>query len=66
MRKLMGDNELRINLKEERLMSIKDKWRRLINVDTCDANQKPLSKANLSETHNEIRWLQMFGCDKCL
>jgi hypothetical protein len=57
MKEFMIDSELRINSKEERLMSIKDKWRRLINVDTCDANQKPLSIAKVSETHNEIRRL---------
>ena len=61
----MGDNELRINSKEERFMSIKDKWRRLINADKCNANHKPLSIANLSETHYEIRRLQVFASDKC-
>ena len=61
----MSDSELRINSKE-RSMSIQDKWRRLINVDRCDDNHKPLSIDNVSETHNEIRRLQMFDCDKCL
>ncbi len=61
---MLGENASRINSKEERLMSIKDKWQRLINVDACDANHKLLSIANVSETHNEIRRWQIFGCEK--
>jgi len=64
MRDLMGDNELRFNSKEEHVMSIKDKLWRLVNVDRCSANQKLLSIANVSETHNEIRRQEMFDCDK--
>jgi hypothetical protein len=66
MIELLGDSELRINSKQERLMSIKDKRRRLINIDACDANHNPLLIANVSETHNEIRRLQLFASDKCL
>ncbi len=63
---VLDENALSINSNEEHLLSIKDKWRRLMNVDRCEDNHKPLSKPNLSETHNEIRELKTFGWDRCL
>jgi hypothetical protein len=64
IRGLLDENALSINSNEERLMSIKDKERRLINLGKCSANRNPLSIANVSDTHNDKRRLYTFPCEK--
>jgi hypothetical protein len=59
-REVLDENALSINSNEEHLLSIKDKWQRLMNVDKCSANHNPLSIANVSDTPNEIRRLHTF------